>query len=88
MCLAYQGGSDSNIIEFPSNPEGLTKIGPFKTKKGKIIKWIDESKKAVFEWDEDLKYGSHYHVIGDDGNTRLQNSGSETHFLKEDTFEK
>lgn len=88
-----ESGSGSNIIEFPSNPEdfnpeGLTKIGPFETKNGKIIKWIDENKKAVFEWDEDLKYGSHYHVIGDDGNTRLPNSSGETHFLPGDTFEK
>ncbi|MDD6656869.1 MAG: hypothetical protein PUE95_06200 [Lachnospiraceae bacterium] len=83
-----ESGSGSNIIEFQSNLEGLTKIGPFETKNGKIIKLIDENKKAVFEWDEDLRFGSHYHAIGDDGNTRLPNSSGETHFLPGDTFEK
>ena len=88
-----KNGGNTNVIKFPSNPEkfspkGLTKIGPFETKNGKIIKWIDENKKAVFEWDEDLKYGSHYHIIGDDGNTRIANSSGETHFLPGDIYEK
>lgn len=91
-----QGGSSrgtTSIIQFPNNPEdfnpeGLTKIGPFETKNGKIIKWIDENRKAVFEWDEDLRFGSHFHVIGDDGNTRLSNKSGETHFLPGDVFEK
>ena len=53
-----------------------------------LIKWIDENKKAVYEWDEDLRFGPYYHVNGDDGNTRLPNSTGETHFFPGDTFGK
>jgi len=82
-------GSNPVMYEDPDdfNPEGLRKIGPFGTKNGKIIKWLDENNKAVYEWDEDLTYGSHYHVIGEDGNTRLPNSAGETHFFPGDIFE-
>ena len=88
-----ESGSSSVKIQFPENPddfnpEGLRKIGPFETKNGKVIKWLDENNKAVYEWDEDLTYGSHYHVIGEDGNTRLPNSAGETHFYPGDIFEK
>ena len=87
-----KSGSKPSKIQFPENPddfnpEGLRKIGPFGTKNGKIIKWLDENNKAVYEWDEDLTYGSHYHVIGEDGNTRLPNSAGETHFFPGDIFE-
>ena len=79
-------------IVFPENPndfnpEGLVKIGPFHTKNGDIIKWIDENGKAVYEWDQDFRYGPHYHVIGPDGNTRLPNSNGETHFWPGDCYE-
>mgnify|MGYP004651430023 FL=1 len=89
---AIKSGSKPSKIQFPENPddfnpEGLRKIGPFGTKNGKIIKWLDENNKAVYEWDEDLTYGSHYHVIGEDGNTRLPNSAGETHFFPGDIFE-
>ena len=87
-----KSGSKPSKIQFPENPddfnpEELRKIGPFGTKNGKIIKWLDENNKAVYEWDEDLTYGSHYHVIGEDGNTRLPNSAGETHFFPGDIFE-
>lgn len=90
--VGSEGGSKPSKIQFPENPddfnpEGLRKIGPFGTKNGKIIKWLDENNKAVYEWDEDLTYGSHYHVIGEDGNTRLPNSAGETHFFPGDIFE-
>ena len=61
------------------NPEGLTKR-TFETPNGKITKWFDEDGNAVYEWDEDLANGSHYHVIGEDGNTRLPSVSGETHF--------
>ncbi|MGN0245612.1 MAG: hypothetical protein ACI4DK_06580 [Lachnospiraceae bacterium] len=32
-----ESGSGSNIIEFQSNLEGLTKIGPFETKNGVLV---------------------------------------------------
>lgn len=90
--VGSESGSKPSKIQFPENPddfnpEGLRKIGPFGTKNGKIIKWLDENNKAVYEWDEDLTYGSHYHVIGEDGNTRLPNSAGETHFFPGDIFE-
>ena len=85
--------SSSDEIQFPEdpddfNPEGLRKIGPFETKNGKIIKWVDENNKAVYEWDEDLTYGSHYHVIDEDGNTRLPDSDGKTHFFPGDIFKR
>lgn len=82
----------SEWVVFPDdpnnfNPAGLTQSGPYSTNNGKIIKWLDSDKKAVYEWDEDLTYGSHYHVIGADGNTRLPNSNGETHFVPGEIFE-
>ncbi|MFR8010533.1 MAG: DNRLRE domain-containing protein [Clostridia bacterium] len=61
------------------NPDGLIPK-TYNTKNGKIIKWFNSKGKAIFEWDEDLTYGSHYHVISEDGNTRVPNSSGETHF--------
>jgi len=52
----------------------------YETKNGQIIEWFDSTGKAVYEWDEDLSFGSHYHVIGPDGNTRMPNLNGETHF--------
>ncbi|MWC27059.1 hypothetical protein GON22_02950 [Paenibacillus sp. MMS18-CY102] len=44
------------------NPTGLTKQVYSGTKNGKIIKWFDPvTNKPIFEWNEDLKYGNHYH---------------------------
>jgi hypothetical protein len=52
------------------NPNGLTKRG-FDTPNGRIIKWLDNTKKALFEWDQDLENGEHYHINASDGNTRI-----------------
>ena len=52
----------TNPMDF--NPVGLTMTTYPGTKKGAIIKWCDPTKGAtVFEWNEDLKHGSHYHVF-------------------------
>ena len=54
---------------FPQNPYAFKPRGLLLTtypggKNGRIIKWHDPvSGAAVFEWDEDFKYGSHYHVM-------------------------
>ena len=32
------------------------------SKNGKIIKW-KQNNITIFEWDEDIKYGSHYHAF-------------------------
>lgn len=48
------------------NPSGLIRKEFPGTKNGKIIKWFDpNTKKAIFEWDEDLEYGPHYHILID-----------------------
>ena len=78
------GGETEKNKKFPDNPEefnpeGLTQK-TFDTKNGKIMKWFDENGKAIYEWDEDIQNGSHYHVIGEDGNTRVPNDSGETHF--------
>lgn len=52
----------------------------YNTKNGKIIKWVDKNGKAKYEWNEDNANGSHYHIIGEDGNTRVPNNNGETHF--------
>ena len=44
-------------------------------------------KRAVFEWDEDLTYVSHYYKIAEDGNTRIPNSNRETHYKLGDSID-
>ena len=45
-------------------PNGLIKCEYPGSKNGRIIKWKDpNSLMTVFEWDEDLKNGAHYHVM-------------------------
>ena len=52
----------TNPMDF--NPVGLTRTMYPGTKNGAIIKWCDPTNGAtVFEWNEDLKHGSHYHVF-------------------------
>lgn len=49
------------------NPKGLERkiyVQPDAGKNGGIIKWeIPGTGTAIFEWDQDYKYGSHYHVM-------------------------
>ena len=57
--------SKENIV-FPINPDdfkpkGLTKVEYQGTKNGRIIKW-QLNGVTQFEWNEDLKYGPHYHI--------------------------
>ena len=53
---------------FPIDPENFTPIGLIPdirlgTFNGKIINWKDPiTKEVIFEWDEDYRYGSHYHI--------------------------
>lgn len=80
-----KGVFPSDPAEF--NPPRLQKIGPINTRNGKIIKWIDpKTRKAKYEWDEDLQHGSHYHKLGEDGNTRVANENGETHLHAGDKF--
>ena len=57
------------------NPEGLTKT-TMTTKNGRIIKWLDKNKKAVYEWDEDFANGSHYHILDSTGKNRVPVDGN------------
>ena len=51
-------------------PNGLTEVEYPGTKNGKIIKWIDpKTSVPVFEWDEDPKFGPHYHILIDGKHT-------------------
>ncbi|MBI6871803.1 RHS repeat-associated core domain-containing protein [Clostridium aciditolerans] len=74
---------------FPKNPHDFNPIGlkklEFNTKaNGRIIKWLDDTKKALFEWNEDLQYGEHYHITPD-GENRIPHPTTEnTHILPGD----
>lgn len=46
------------------NPRGLVMTEYPGTRNGRIIVWKDPiNNNTIFEWDEDLKYGSHYHTM-------------------------
>ena len=55
-------------VIFPANPNdfkplGLTINYNIPTPNGTILKWgVLGTKAAIFEWDEDYKIGSHYHI--------------------------
>lgn len=60
-----------SIIPEQFKPRGLTmRIYPG-TSNGRFIKWFDLSGAMIFEWDEDLYNGSHYHIRSHDGNHYL-----------------
>ena len=56
-------------VIFPANPFefkslGLLRNPPYQTpNNGLIIKWMDSAGDTIFEWDEDFKYGPHYHIL-------------------------
>ena len=69
---AGSGCTGEGVSTYPSNPNdfnpnGLVKkvyVEPGTGRNGGIIKWeIPGTKLAVFEWNEDYKYGPHYHVM-------------------------
>ena len=60
------------------NPDGLTRK-EFQTPNGKVIKWFNEDGQAVYEWDEDLSHGSHYHILDENGRTRIPGPNGNTH---------
>ena len=55
-------------VLFPANPYDFKPLGlvinnTVSTPNGTILKWgAPGAKTAVFEWDEDFKHGSHYHI--------------------------
>lgn len=64
--------SNKKVVIFPLIPETfaprglIMKIYPG-TSNGRFIKWFDVSGIMIFEWDEDLTNGSHYHIMAHDG---------------------
>lgn len=54
------------------NPAGMTK---YSYNQGKIIKWGYTEKTTIFEWNEDDKYGDHYHCMLPEWNNRHSESG-------------
>jgi hypothetical protein len=70
---AVNGAEKAITKTFPKNPNdfnpsGLKRLEINTKANGKIIKWLDDTKKALFEWDEDLQYGGHYHITPDGKN--------------------
>ena len=60
---------------FPSNPysfnpRGLRMETYSGTKNGMIIKWFSPNGLLVFEWNEDILHGAHYHVLLPEDNGR------------------
>ena len=63
----YKEDNNSSKVYFPGNPNDFKPKGlirkEYQTTNGKILKWFfPGGKEAVFEWHEDYKYGSHYHI--------------------------
>jgi len=59
---------NQKTVYFPSNPYLFTPclvLNEYKgTGNGKILRW-NNGNTCIFRWDEDLRYGSHYHTIND-----------------------
>ena len=57
-----------NDVRFPENPDDFRPCGLIRndyagTHNGRIIKWKDMYGQVIFEWNEDLNYRSHYHIL-------------------------
>ncbi len=65
----YAQPPSKNQAIFPKNPHQFRPLGLIKrelkgTYNGQIIMWCNPITNApIFEWDEDLKNGSHYHIM-------------------------
>ena len=52
------------VNPYDFNPSGLIMTEYHGTRNGKVIKWEDPTTgKAIFEWNEDLDHGPHYHIL-------------------------
>ena len=58
---------NKNPVYFPEDPNDFNPIGmvrnEYNTPNGLVIKWGYTKKSTVFEWNEDLKNGEHYHWV-------------------------
>ena len=68
------------------NPSGLKKLDINTKANGRIIKWLDDTKKALFEWNEDLQYGEHYHITPDGKNRIPHPTTGNTHIMPGDSI--
>ncbi|NHM33614.1 DNRLRE domain-containing protein [Neobacillus terrae] len=69
-------------VKIPSSPKNFNPKGLIKKeyKNGEIIKWVDpKTKKALFEWNKDLKYGDHFHITPDGKNRLIHPETGDTH---------
>ena len=64
-------------VIFPENPNDFNPVGMTKHSynQGRIIKWGYTDKIAIFEWNEDEKYGNHYHCMLPEWNSKHSESG-------------
>ena len=66
-------------VYFPENPNDFNPIGmvrsDYNTPNGLVIKWGYSSKTTVFEWNEDLNMGEHYHCLLPEWNNKHSKSG-------------
>ena len=64
-------------VIFPENPNDFNPVGMTKHSynQGRIIKWGYTDKIAIFEWNEDEKYGNHYRCMLPEWNSKHSESG-------------
>ena len=64
-------------VYFPEDPNDFQPINmtAYTYNNGKIIKWGYTEKTAIFEWNEDEKYGDHYHCMLPEWNNKHSESG-------------
>ena len=64
-------------VYFPEDPNDFQPINmtAYTYSNGKIIKWGYTEKTAIFEWNEDEKYGDHYHCMLPEWNNKHSESG-------------
>ncbi|MBE7066704.1 MAG: RHS repeat-associated core domain-containing protein [Ruminococcaceae bacterium] len=66
--FAYCGNNPENPYDF--NPKGLYREEYAGSYNGKTIKWKDPTTQIpIFEWNEDLRHGSHYHILNNGQHT-------------------
>ncbi len=66
-------------VFFPVNPDNFNTKGMLRsnydTPNGLVIKWGYTNKVALFEWNEDIKMGDHYHCILPEWKNKHSESG-------------
>ena len=72
---------NKNPVYFPEDPNDFNPIGmvrnEYNTPNGLVIKWGYTKKSTVFEWNEDLKNGEHYHCLLPEWKNQHSESGKD-----------